>query len=123
MYFQKLLENNAETGPNVQLSEFQELIRGDVIRAKFRNSLTNPEPLIPDKITEIKFELRDVAHTFLKGHKIQVQIQSSWFPLVDRNPQQFIDIYHAKESDYIKATHRIYTSGKHQSHLIIKAIE
>lgn len=121
--FPETAENNVETGPNVQLSEFQELIRGDVIRAKFRNSLTNPEPLIPDKITEIKFELRDVAHTFLKGHKIQVQIQSSWFPLVDRNPQQFIDIYHAKESDYIKATHRIYTSGKHQSHLIIKAIE
>jgi len=121
--FPETAENNSTTKPNVQLSEFQELIRADVIRAKFRNSLTNPEPLIPGKITEVKFELRDVAHTFLRGHKIQVQVQSSWFPLVDRNPQQFIDIYHAKESDYIKATHHIYISGRTQSHLIVKTLE
>jgi len=115
--------NNPDTKPGIQLSEFQELIRADVIRAKFRNNLSTPEPLIPGKVTEVKFELRDVAHTFLKGHKIQVQVQSSWFPLVDRNPQQFIDIYHAKESDYKKATHRIYTSGENQSHLIVKTIQ
>ena len=121
--FPETAENNSTTKPNVQLSEFQELIRADVIRAKFRNSLTNPEPLIPGKITEVKFELRDVAHTFLRGHKIQVQVQSSWFPLVGRNPQQFIDIYHAKESDYIKATHHIYISGRTQSHLIVKTLE
>lgn len=118
--FPDTASNYASTPPNTQLSEFQELIRADVIRAKFRNSLSKPEPLIPGKVTEVKFELRDVAHTFLRGHKIMVQIQSSWFPLVDRNPQQFIDIYHAKESDYKKATERIYTSGKNQSHLIVK---
>ena len=116
-------KNSPATRPNIQLSEFQELIRADVIRAKFRNSLTYPEPIVSGKVTEVKFELRDVAHTFLRGHKIQVQVQSSWFPLVDRNPQQFIDIYHAKESDYKKAIHRIYTSGEQQSHLIIKTID
>jgi len=121
--FPDTIKNNTATKRNIQLSEFQELIRADVIRAKFRNSLTNPEPLTPGKVTEVKFELRDVAHAFLKGHKIQVQVQSSWFPLVDRNPQQFIDIYHAKESDYVKATHRIYTSGENQSHLIVKVIQ
>ncbi|MDP4240455.1 MAG: CocE/NonD family hydrolase [Bacteroidota bacterium] len=120
--FPDTLKNDQATKPGIQLSGFQELIRADVIRAKFRNSLTNPEPLIPGKVTEVKFELRDVAHTFLKGHKIQVQVQSSWFPLVDRNPQQFIDIYHAKESDYTKATHRVYTSGEQQSHLIVKTL-
>jgi len=120
--FPDTTKNNQVTKPNIQLSEFQELIRADVIRAKFRNSLTDPEPLVPGKVTEVKFELRDVAHTFLRGHKIQVQVQSSWFPLVDRNPQQFIDIYHAKESDYKKATHRIYTSGEHQSHLMVQVI-
>jgi len=121
--FPDTAQNSPATKPNIRLSEFQELIRADVIRAKFRNSLTNPEPLIPGQVTEVKFELRDVAHTFLKGHKIQVQVQSSWFPLVDRNPQQFIDIYHAKESDYVKATHRIYTSGEYQSHLVVKVIQ
>jgi putative CocE/NonD family hydrolase len=121
--FPDTTENTQATRHNIQLSEFQELIRADVIRAKFRNSLTKPEPLIPGKVTEVKFELRDVAHTFLRGHKIQVQVQSSWFPLVDRNPQQFMDIYHAKESDYIKATQRIYTSGEYQSHLIVKTIQ
>ena len=118
--FPDTAKNNANTPPNIQFSEYQELIRADVIRAKFRNSLSNPEPLVPGKVTEVKFELRDVAHTFLKGHKIMVQVQSSWFPLVDRNPNQFIDIYHAKESDYKKATERIYTSGENQSHLIVK---
>ena len=118
--FPDTAKNNAYTAPNVQLSEFQQLVRADVIRAKFRNSLSKPEPLVPGKVTEVKFELRDVSHTFLKGHKIMVQVQSSWFPLVDRNPNQFIDIYHAKESDYIKATERVYTSGQKQSHLIVK---
>ncbi|MES2063619.1 MAG: CocE/NonD family hydrolase [Bacteroidota bacterium] len=118
--FPDTAKNNANTAPNIQLSEFQQLIRADVIRAKFRNSLSKPEPLVPGKVTEVKFELRDVAHTFLRGHKIMVQVQSSWFPLVDRNPNQFIDIYHAKESDYKKATERIYTSGENQSHLIVK---
>jgi len=118
--FPDTTKTNLAVKPNIQLSEFQELIRADVIRAKFRNSLSNPVPLEPGKVTEVKFELRDVAHTFLTGHRIMVQIQSSWFPLVDRNPQQFIDIYHAKESDYLKATHRIYTTGYHQSHLSVK---
>lgn len=115
--------NHAGVAANVELSEFQQLVRGDVIRAKFRNSLSTPEPLVPGKVTEVKFELRDVSHTFLRGHKIMVQVQSSWFPLVDRNPQQFIDIYHAKESDYLKATQRIYRSGDTQSRLTIKVSE
>lgn len=114
--------NKASTPSNIKLSEFQQLVRGDVIRAKYRNSLSKPEPLVPNQVTEVKFELQDANHTFLKGHKIMVQVQSSWFPLVDRNPNQFMDIYQAKESDYQKATHRIYTAGKQQSHLVLKVL-
>lgn len=115
--------NHAGTPVNIKLSEFQQLVRGDVIRAKFRKSLSKPEPLVPGEVTEVKFELQDVAHTFLKGHKIMVQVQSSWFPLVDRNPQQYLDIYHAAESDYIKATQKVYLSSSHQSHLVIKVLK
>lgn len=114
--------NRPETPAHIKLSGFQQLVRGDVIRAKFRNSLTHPEPLEPGKITNVNFELQDAAHTFKKGHKIMVQVQSSWFPLTDRNPNQFIDIYQAKQSDYQKATHRVYTDGKQQSHLSIKVL-
>ncbi len=82
---------------------YQQLVRGDVMRGKFRNSLSKPEPFVPGQPTPVNFTLQDVAHTFRAGHKIMVQIQSSWFPLIDRNPQKFVDIYSAKESDFQKA--------------------
>ncbi|MBB6270247.1 hypothetical protein HDF26_000674 [Pedobacter cryoconitis] len=115
--------NRKNTPAHVKLSGFQQLVRGDVIRAKYRNSLSKPEPLVPGQVTEVKFELQDANHTFLKGHRIMVQVQSSWFPLVDRNPNQFMDIYQAKPADYLKATHRIYTDGEKQSHLTLKVVE
>jgi predicted acyl esterase len=83
-------------------------VRGDVMRAKFRNSYSKPEPLVPGKTTKVAFGMDDVLHTFKKGHRIMIQVQSSWFPLVDRNPQTFVDIYHAKPSDFKKATQRVY---------------
>ncbi|MFH0989949.1 MAG: CocE/NonD family hydrolase [bacterium] len=94
----------------VPWSGFQQLIRGDVIRGKFRNSFSTPEPFIPNKVTKVEFEMCDIFHTFKKGHRIMVQVQSSWFPLVDRNPQKFINIRTAKQSDFQKATHRVYFS-------------
>ncbi|MFI5459055.1 MAG: CocE/NonD family hydrolase [Isosphaerales bacterium] len=96
---------------------FQQLVRGDVMRGKFRNSLEKPEPFSPDQPTAVNFALQDVAHTFRAGHKIMVQIQSTWFPLIDRNPQKFIDIYNAKESDFQKATQRVYRNSEKPSHL------
>lgn len=93
----------------------QQLVRAEVIRGKFRNSFSNPEPFIPGKITEVKLVLNDMAHCFLAGHRIMVQIQSSWFPLVDRNPQKFINIPTAKESDYQKATIRIEHNSRYPS--------
>ena len=93
---------------NKDMSGYQMMVRGDIMRGKFRNSLEKPEPFIPNKPTKVKFTLNDSYHTFLKGHRIMVQIQSSWFPLFDRNPQKFLDIYSADESDFQSATNRVY---------------
>jgi putative CocE/NonD family hydrolase len=105
------------TQPEIKLGGYQQLVRGDVMRGKFRNSLKQPEPFVPDSPTPVNFTLQDVAHTFRTGHKIVVQIQSTWFPLVDRNPQKFVDIYSARESDFQKATQRVYHSAQMASHL------
>ncbi|MGY0034561.1 CocE/NonD family hydrolase [Pedobacter sp. NJ-S-72] len=91
-----------------KMGGFQQLVRGEVMRSKFRNSFSNPEALVPGEVTEVKFDMQDAAHCFKKGHKIMVQVQSSWFPLVDRNPQKFVNIYKATEADFQKATHRVY---------------
>jgi len=105
------------------LAGYQRLIRGEVMRAKFRHSFQNPSPLTPGKVERVAFELPDICHTFLKGHRLMVQVQSSWFPLVDRNPQQFIDIYRCKPEDFQKADIRLYHSGEHLSRLKVMAID
>jgi hypothetical protein len=96
------------TMPTVYMQGYQMLVRGEPFRAKFRNSWEHPEPLVPGKITDVDFTMQDVSHTFLKGHRIMVQIQSSWFPLVDRNPQVFMDIYNAKPGDFKKAIETVF---------------
>lgn len=104
------------------MNGYQMLVRGEVMRGKFRNSLEKPEPFVPKKITNVKFTLPDVAHTFKAGHKIMIQIQSSWFPLVDRNPQKFIDIYHANDDDFQKASIKIYHNGSMNSKIILPVL-
>jgi uncharacterized protein len=103
--------DHANPNPNptdVKMGGYQQLVRGDVMRGKFRNSFEKPEAFTPGKPTPVKFALQDIYHTFRTGHRIMIQVQSSWFPLVDRNPQTFTDIYAAKESDFHKATQRVY---------------
>lgn len=90
---------------------YQMLVRGEIMRGRFRNSFSAPLPFVPGKPATVSFELPDVAHTFKKGHKLMIQIQSSWFPLADRNPQKFVDIYKASASDFQKATIKIYSGG------------
>jgi len=99
----------------VKLGGCQQLIRGDVFRGKFRNSFEKPEPFEPGKVTKIEFTLPDVCHTFRTGHRVMVQVQSSWFPLVDRNPQTFVNIPTAKPEDFKKATQRVYFSPQTSS--------
>lgn len=106
-----------------KLGGYQMLIRGEVMRGKFRNSFEKPEPFIPGTPTRVKYPLPDVAHCFRKGHRIMIQIQSSWFPLIDRNPQKFVDIYQADEKDFQKATHRIYHEKANASAVIINILE
>ena len=94
--------------PAVHMGGYQQLLRGEPMRAKFRNSWEHPEALTPGKLTEVNFSMPDVNHTFRKGHRIMVQVQSSWFPLVDRNPQGFVDIPNAKPGDFKKATEQVF---------------
>lgn len=101
-----------ENPKGVKMGGFQQLVRGDVMRGKFRTSFEKPEAFTPNEPTRVKFTLPDVCHAFRPGHRIMVHVQSSWFPLVDRNPQTFCDIYTAKASDFQKATQRVYRSSK-----------
>ncbi|MEO8337499.1 MAG: CocE/NonD family hydrolase [bacterium] len=101
---------------------FQELVRGDVMRGKFRNSYARPEPFVPGRVEKVEFSTDDVLHTFPKGHRIMVHVQSSWFPLADRNPQTFVDIYRAVPGDFRKATQRVYRAGAHASHLSLNVL-
>lgn len=102
---------------------FQELVRGDVMRAKFRESFTKPTPLTPGKVARLDFTMPDVFHTFRRGHRMLVHVQGSWFPLVDRNPQVFTDIYKAKASDFRAATQRVYHRPGEASHLTFRVLE
>lgn len=125
----KLIDVYPSDAPNdspikgTKMGGFQLMVRGEVMRAKFRKSFTTPEAMVPGKVTEIKFDMQDAAHCFKKGHKIMVQVQSSWFPLVDRNPQKFVNIYKATEADFQKAAHRVYFSNQQASHLKVSVLK
>ena len=106
----------------LKMGNCQQLVRGDVMRGKFRNSFEKPEAFTPGKPTPVKFVMQDVFHTFRTGHRIMVQVQSSWFPLVNRNPQTFTDIYSAKDSDYHKSTQRVYRTRELPSHITVLAM-
>jgi putative CocE/NonD family hydrolase len=108
---------------DVPMAGYQMLVRGEVFRAKFRNSYEHPEPLVPGEVALVKFDTPHILHTFKAGHRIMVQVQSSWFPLVDRNPQTFVDIYSADESDFQVATHRIHRGAGQRSRLVIGRLE
>jgi putative CocE/NonD family hydrolase len=110
------------TGSNYPVSGYQMLVRGEVMRGKFRNSFEKPEAFKPGNVEKVKFYLPDVAHTFKKGHRIMVQIQSSWFPLVDRNPQKFMNIYEADVTDFQKSDIKIQHNNKYPSSIILPVL-
>jgi hypothetical protein len=95
---------------NNGLGGYQQLVRGEIIRGKFRNSLENPEPFTPGKPTKVEFNVSDVFHTFRRGHRIMIQVHSTWFPFADLNPGKFMNINEATEADFQKTTQRIYHS-------------
>jgi len=97
---------------NITLSNYWQMVRSEVMPARFRNSFEKPEAMVPNQKTNVDFHLQDVLHTFKKGHRIMIQVQSTWFPLIARNPQKFVENpYKANESDYVKATHTVYNDS------------
>lgn len=118
-------DDHADPSPNpagVKMGGYQQLVRGEVMRGRFRNSLEKPEPFEPGRPSAVTFKLLDVCHTFRAGHRIMVQVHSSWFPLVDRNPQTFVDIARARESEFRKATQRVYRTKEMPSRLVAQVL-
>jgi putative CocE/NonD family hydrolase len=106
----------------VHMGNYQMLVRAEVMRGKFRDSLEKPTPFEPGKVTPVRFTLPDTCHTFRPGHRLMVQVQSSWFPLVDRNPQTFCDIYTCGEEAFRKQTHRVYRSHEYPSGVTVRVV-
>jgi putative CocE/NonD family hydrolase len=120
--YPKDAENNPNK-PDVVYGNYQQLVRSEIIRGKYRNNIEKPEPFTPNQITDVNVELQDVLHTFKKGHKVMVQIQSSCFPFADRNPQKFMDIFKAEEADYQKAIQKVFHQKGSASYLKIGVLE
>src|SRR6266571_3681924 len=118
--YQKITEEDATKGAGPVLNGYELMVAGDILRGRYRNSLDTPEPITPDQVTEYKIDLHPNDHVFLKGHRIMVQVQSTWFPVYDRNPQKFVDnIYKATDADYVKATQKIYGSKDSPSSVLL----
>jgi len=109
--------------PEVVMAGYQQLVRGWPMRAKFRNSFEKPEAMTPGKVEEVDFTAPDIDHTFRRNHRIMVQVQSTWFPLIDRNPQKFVNIPDAKASDFQKATERVYRGQNRSSGVVVHVLE
>lgn len=116
--------NNPHTLIGKHMSDYQQMVRSEVIRGRFRKSYEKPEPFSPGLVEEVNLQMQDVLHCFKKGHKVMVQIQSSWFPMVDLNPQNYVDnIFYAETSDFVKASHRVYHSSDDSSFIEFGVIE
>jgi putative CocE/NonD family hydrolase len=116
-------ENHEHTPDGVQLSGYEQMVRSEVIRGRFRNSYEHPEPFVPGQVTTVRLPLQDVYHTFKAGHRIMVHVQSTWFPLVDRNPQTYVEnIFKAEESDFVSHTHRVFHTPQRASYLEVRSL-
>jgi hypothetical protein len=110
-------------GKDYPMGGYQMLVRGEIMRGRYRNSFEKPEAFVPNEVTEVKYALPDIAHVFKKGHRLMVQVQSSWFPLADRNPQQFVNIYTADEKDFVKSTIKIWHDEDEASRIMLPVME
>lgn len=105
-------ETTDDVQDHLKLSNYHMMVRSEVLRGRFRNNMTTPEPFVPNQKTPVNLQLQDVFHTFKKGHKIQVQVQSTFFPYIDANPQTYVDnIFKAKEDDFKAQTHKVYNDS------------
>ena len=118
------LPGHDTTSEEPDLGGTQQMVRSETLRGRYRNSLSKPEPFEPGEVTAVTVELQDVLHTFKRGHRIVIQIQSSLFPLQDRNPQSWVDnIFTADEEDFVRATHRVYRSADHPSAVVVGVLD
>ena len=112
-------EDYEETQDYLKMSNYHLMVRSEVMRGRFRNDFSKPEPFIPNKKTDVNIKLQDIHHTFKRGHKIQIQVQSTWFPLIDLNPQTFVpNIFKAQESDFKKQTHKVFNDSSIEFNLL-----
>ena len=109
-----------DVGPD---GEYEMMVRGDIMRGRYRNGFSSPEAFTPGKVERITLMLPDVAHTFMAGHRIKVQIQSTWFPLFDRNPQQMIDTYTCTKEDFVPCDVKIYHDAERQSSVTLHVMK
>ena len=108
---------------SVHMAGYQQLVRGEIMRARFRHSFSKPEAMQPNRTAQVEFRLQDVLHTFKAGHRIMVQVQSSWFPAFDRNPQKYVpNIYEANADDFVKASERVYSGNSDPSYLEVQQL-
>ena len=106
-------ENNDQMQKHLKMSNYHLMVRSEVLRGRFRESFANPKPFVPNRKTDVNIQLQDVYHTFKKGHKLQIQVQSTWFPLIDLNPQTYVDnIFKADEKDFKTQTHTVFTDSE-----------
>lgn len=106
------VETNEEMQDHLKMSNYHLMVRSEVLRGRFRNSFSDPEPFTPNEKTAVNIKLQDVFHTIKKGHKLQVQVQSTWFPLIDLNPQTYVEnIFKADEGDFKTQTHTVFTDS------------
>ncbi len=117
------MPNTERTPEHIRLGGYQQMVRSEILRGRFRNGYERPEPFVPGDVTTVRIPLQDVMHTFKAGHRIMVQVQSTWFPLFDRNPQTYVDnIFLADEADFVAATHRVYHAPDQASYLEVKIL-
>jgi putative CocE/NonD family hydrolase len=115
-----------DASPNpsgVRMGGYEQLVRGELFRGRYRKGYDHPEAFQPGEVARIHYTMPDVFHTFRAGHRIMIQVQSSWFPLADRNPQKFVDIYHAKPEDFQKATEHVYRGGSQASEIKVLVVK
>ncbi len=117
-------ENYPDNPKHIKMGDYEMLVRSEVIRGRYRNSFSKPEPFVPNEVTAVDLKLQDVLHTFKKGHRIMIQIQSTWFPYIDRNPQKYVDnIFYANEEDFIKATHKVFHDKENSTYLEVEILD
>lgn len=117
------LKDGKGNGQTYLMDSYEMLVRGEIMRGRYRNSFEKPEAFEPGKVTTVKFNLPDVAHTFKKGHRLMIQVQSTWFPLADRNPQQFVDIYHCDDKDFVKSDVKVYHDAVNATNIMLPLLK